>query len=218
MSRRRGRYGEYFIRDKLEKLVPGSSCLRIPVSGCKSFPGDLFWNVSNECKVLVEVKTRSFGRGIRRFFNFFGNLSNKLNMKFGSVFPIVIKFSNIALLYVPFRPNLNGLVVHNTDEVLILNGNVEKWYCSIKEKAENKYLPMLVMKYHTSRGSSNKNTSNGRLRGAMVCIFPVEAVKMITGGLLSSNLKKKVFFTFKNGEFLGGKEGKRVFFVYFRQV
>jgi len=168
-SRKRGKYGEYWVGSKLKALVPGSSCRRIPVSGTGSFPGDLLWEFPHY-KTLVEVKTREKGRGVKSCFNFFRNLLDVLpyqNMRF----PVLILFSGISVLYVPpgFR-SWKGMITCTVKEKPSFKTLVQKWYSSIETKCKtlkNRHLPVLVLKYLTPEKSKDPD-----FRGAFICFLP----------------------------------------------
>ena len=168
-SRRRGKYGEYWVGSKLKALVPGSSCRRIPVSGTESFPGDLIWEFSHY-KALVEVKTRKKGRGVKSCFNFFRNLLDALpyqNMRF----PVLVLLSGISVLYVPpgFR-SWKGMITCTVKEKPSFRTLVQKWYSSVEMKCKalkNRHLPVLVLKYLTPEKSRDPD-----FRGAFICFLP----------------------------------------------
>jgi len=214
-SRQRGKYGEYWVRDKLKSLVPGSSCYRVPISGSKSFPGDLLWDLLGN-KILVEVKTRGNGRGIKKYFDFFYILSEKLQQPL-STLPVMITFSNITLLYTPPRlKTLEGLVICNMKNIpFVLSKLVQEWYYSAKKKAEsygNGCVPALVMKHLTLK---EKNKENKHLKGALVCIFPPSMGDIIKKMVTSSCCqKKKVLCKFTEEGFFKDKKETKTFLVF----
>ena len=217
-SRQRGKYGEYWVRDRLKSLVPGSSCYRIPISGSKNFPGDLLWDFLGN-KALVEVKTRSNGRGIKKYFDFFCILSEKIQQP-PNTFPVMIAFSNVTLLYVPPRfKTLEGLITCNVKNTsFTLSKLVEEWYRSAKKKAEsygNGCVPALVMKYLTLK---EKSKEDKHLKGALVCVFPSPVGDVIKKIITSSCCqKKRILYKFTEEKlFKIGKELK-TFSVFVRK-
>lgn len=189
-SRKRGKYGEYWVRNKLKALITGSSCRRIPVSGTENFPGDLLWEFSHY-KTLVEVKTREGGRGVKSCFNFFKNLLDAIPYQ-NSCFPVLILLPGIAVLYVPpgFR-SWKGMIACTMKEKPPLKTLVQKWYSSVETKCKtlrNKHLPVLVLKYLTPGNSRNPN-----FRGAFICFLPLSVgnfLKRNTAHLLP--LKRRI--------------------------
>jgi len=203
-SRQRGKYGEYWVRDRLKSLVPGSSCYRIPISGCKNFPGDLLWDLPGN-KVLVEVKTRGNGKGMKKYFNLFCSLFKKVSEKTKqplSTFPVMLTFSNTAILYVPPRfKTLKGLITCNVKNPFTLSKLAEKWYHSAKKKAESYgsgCTPALVMKCLTPK-EENKKDKN--LKGAIICIFPPSVGNIIKKLVTSSCCQKKILCKLAKEEF-----------------